>query len=372
MFADSYKPQINGMVKTIDSWVEGLEKLGNKVFLFVPKTPGYKYKRNVFTLPSLEFKPYPEYRLGIPNFLLNKKLKKMRIDIIHVHSPFTMGISGMIFAKFSDIPVVGTFHTNFPSYINYLKLDKIINSKNLKRYSWKYLSWFYNRCEYVTVPTKAFEKVLKNKLKTKIVVIPPGIKFVGRKKSKKKLKKKYGFDENEKIILHVGRICKEKNISFIIKAFNYLKNKNVKLVITSDGPYRENLEKKVEKLGIENKVFFTGYISENVLQDFYQLSDVFVMASNTETLGFVLLEAIYNYLPIVVTDSPVISDLVIKNRIGIVSKRNPKDFSKEIWRLLTDKRLRHKCLANRKKTIEKYDIKKCATELLKIYEAASG
>ena len=100
------------------------------------------------------------------------------------------------------------------------------------------------------------------------------------------------------------------------------------------------LENKAEELGLNDRIIFTGYLSENRLNEFYKMSDVFVMASKSETQGLVLLEAIRNSLPVVVLDTPIISDFVRENSIGIVSKKDK--FPKNVSKMLYDKKIRHK------------------------------
>ncbi|MEM7819419.1 MAG: glycosyltransferase [Candidatus Aenigmatarchaeota archaeon] len=376
MFTDSYKPQINGLVTSLDLFTKKLRERKNKVYIFAPDVKETKKENFVFRFKSFTFRSYKEYRVGIPySLILDPEIKNIKFDIVHVHSPFSLGLAGIAFAKYYKIPIIGTFHTLFPDYMHYVikseKLQRIKLFKYLfKLGSWKYLSWFYNHCDIVIAPSENIKKVLrKNGFKKKIIVIPTGVKIESKRKIKKHdLRKKYNLG-NEKIILHVGRITKEKNIKFIIKSLkNILKNENIKFVITSDGPYKNELKKYVNNLGLSNKIIFTGYLSNKELNDFYKLSDVFVMASKSETQGLVLVEAAINKLPIVVLDVPVISDFVKENSFGIVSKK--KDFSKNINLILNNNLIRKKILKNYKIVAKKYDIEKCTNQLLNIYRNA--
>src|SRR3989344_5404586 len=349
-FTDSYEPQINGLVTSIDMFAKELKKNGHEVIIFAPYSPNYKDKeKNVRRIKSVEFSNYKEYRIGIPfRLMINPKIKD--VDIIHIHSPFSVGLTGLLFSKQYGIPCVSTFHTLYSEYLHYLiKNSMISNSKKFKKLfskvSWSYMRWFYNSSDVVIAPSKQIKNVIrKNGIKKHTEVIPTGTKFESIKKSKKKLRKKYGF-VNEKIILHVGRVSKEKNMEFIINSLKKeLSENNWKLIIASDGPHRSKLENLAKSLNLKNKIIFTGYLSDDALQEYYNLSDVFVMASKAETQGIVLLEAAKYGIPSVVLNSPVIADFVRQNKTGIVSSKS--NFSSDIEKLLLSNSLRKKIIEN--------------------------
>ncbi|MCD6557851.1 MAG: glycosyltransferase [Candidatus Aenigmarchaeota archaeon] len=372
MFTDSYEPQINGVVTSINNFTSELRKMGHEVHIFAPKDPKYKPKdRFVHCFDSLQFKPYPEYRIGLTHsFLINSLFNKTDFDVIHVHTPFTLGITGLLLAKSKRIPIIGTFHTLISEYTKYLvKIEKL--EEIGKKTAWAFTSWFYNNCDIIIVPTKEIKRVaIKNGLKKPIKILPTGIRLTRKKYDKRRLKKKYKLDDKT-VLLHVGRVCKEKNIDFIIKSMKYVPE-GIILIITSDGPAKKELEKMVKEEALSEKVVFTGYLSNKKLDEIYGLSDIFLMASETDTQGLVLLEALQHGLPLVVTKAPVISDFVKKNKVGLVSRRNHKEFADKIIKLSKDKRLYNQLLKNKDKTLETYDIKRCTKELLKIYHMATS
>jgi len=380
MFTDSYKPQINGMVTSIDIFSAHLRKKGHNVYIFAPECKGAKKEPFVFCFKSIPFQAYREYRIGIPyKILLDPKIKKIRFDIAHVHSPFSMGASGLGFAKYHKIPVIGTFHTLFPDYMHYFIgakcLQKIKFVKKIyKKFSWSYLSWFYNKCNVVIAPSQGIKSaLLNNGIKRDVVVLPTGIETKKAKPEsksvlRKKYSKKYALGDG-KIIFHAGRVTREKNIKFIIQSLKtLLKKENARLVIASDGPYKKELVMYAKKAGLEKNIIFTGYLSTDELNDFYALSDIFVLASETETQGIVLAEAALNKLPIVVLDAPVTADFVRENNVGIVSDR--ENFSKNVEMLMKNKKLIMGFERNSKNVRKKYDISKCTDKLLEIYMQA--
>ena len=373
MFADAYKPQINGMVTSIDSFVEELRRHGHEVHIFAPKCDDAKKERFVHRFESVRFSAYPEYKIGMPlSLFFNELFRKKRFDIVHVHSPFSMGIAGLYISRHYKIPVVGTFHTMFSEYPHYFitikKFQKSIRVKSIfRKFAWKYLSWFYNQCDVVIAPSDEIRgRMRKNGIKKEVLVIPTGTHINKRHASRKRramLRRKYGFSYGHKIILHVGRVTKEKDITAVINAAGMLaeKDKNIRLIIASDGPYMNELRGAVKKRGMEDVVTFTGYVPKKDLDELYTISDAFAFASKTETQGIVLADAAVNGLPVVVLNAPVTADFVKKHNAGYVA--GSRDFHKKIRKALYEGKRAHA-------DMREYDIGACTGRLLDAYKRA--
>ncbi len=372
MFTDTYDPQVNGVVKSIKESSNELRKCHHKVYIFSPESPQFiAISRFVKSMKSVPFIKYPGYRIAIPySVFIDPVFRKTKFDVVHVHTPFSLGVAGMVLAKYHKIPLVGTFHTLLPEYVHYYieRLRRFGYARHLTgKAMWKYCSWFYNRCDCIIAPSEEIKELLKKKgFKKEIKVVPTGVRIKRADETKAALKKKYGFNSN-KVILHIGRITKEKNIMIILDALKKLlkKDKKIKFVIASDGPHRAELENYTERLGLKENVVFTGYISPKRLYELYRMSDVFVMASKTETQGLVLMEAVTNYVPIVVMNYPVISDFVKKNGVGFVANKN--NFSEMVGKALHNRKARKNFMNNGKKLLHEYSINACAKKLAKIY-----
>ncbi|MBI4014561.1 MAG: glycosyltransferase, partial [Candidatus Aenigmarchaeota archaeon] len=342
-FTDTYKPQVNGVVTSVTLFAKELRKR-NKVYIFSPSGTGEK---NCYPSPSVPFPAYSGYRVGLPYNIVAPDM-----DIVHVHSPFTMGMAGMALAKRRNIPIVGTFHTMFPDYLHYLMPDFLIRSAlhgAAKRMSWAFLRAFYNRCDAVIAPSKTVARALAKHGIKNVRVIPTGMDFAKHDYTNG-MKRRLGI--TGKMVLHVGRVTKEKRIDFLMDALSCV---DATLVVASDGPLRKELERKAGK-----NVIFTGYLSEKELRGLYREADAFVMASRSETQGLVLLEAASHGVPCVVLDAPVISDFVKENRIGTVATE--KGFAAAVKKTL-EKGMRIDVRGPKRK----YDIRKCAAELENLY-----
>jgi len=280
-FTDTYDPQINGVVKSIKLIAEELKKSGNEVFIFCPADKRLKKEKNVFPIYSIPFHNYPEYRIGLPSFEVVNDVIKIKPDIIHIHSPATIGYLGLSIAKIFDIPFVVTYHTLLSEYYSYI--SKKPKYKDVINY---YTRWFFNKSPIVCVPSTPIKKILRKiGVRSKIIILPNPVDlkvFKHRRRNSNKVP----------VILHVGRLSREKRIDFLLECFKeFLKKREARLIITSDGPERKHLELLVQKLEISKNVKFTGYLSNKALSKLYSSADVFVSASDTETQGIVLLEA---------------------------------------------------------------------------------
>jgi glycosyltransferase involved in cell wall biosynthesis len=350
-FTDTYYPQINGVVKSIELFSKQLRKLGNEVHIFCPD--GIPKEKYIHPISSSEFKNYPEYRVGLPTFKIIKEIKKINPDVIHIHSPFTIGLIGMSIAKILKIPIVATYHTLFSEYFSYTG-----SSSFKKEIVDKYAKCFFDRTSIVIVPSKPIKDLLKTKRPVKVLPTPLDLKIT---KNNKKMNSKLA-------ILHVGRLCKEKKIDIILKAFARICKKiNANLIITSDGPDKERLERLCKKLEIESNVTFTGYISDKKLSELYSSSDVFVSASDTETQGLVILEAMANGCPVIARDALGFKDFIENGKNGILFNTED-ELIKNISLIKRDSKLRNELIKNGHETVRKFNISNYVKKMEDIYK----
>jgi 1,2-diacylglycerol 3-alpha-glucosyltransferase len=349
-FTDTYCPQINGVVKSIKLFEKQLRKNGNEVHIFCPD--GVKKSKYVHPVESREFKSYPEYRIGLPSINIIKEIKKIKPDIIHLHSPFSLGFFGMSLAKILKIPIVATYHTLLPEYFNYT--ESSIFKKDAAN---DYVNWFFKRASLVIVPSNSIKCLLKIKSPIKVLPTPLDLKIIKNKKRNRDL-----------TILHVGRLCKEKRIETILYAFKKIHKKvNSKLIITSDGPYKKRLENLCKKLKIEKDVTFTGYISDKNLLKLYSGADIFVSASNTETQGLVILEAMSCGCPVIARNALGFKDIIKDKENGILFDKE-YELVKNILLVKNNRKIRSKMIKNGYETVKKFNIENYSKKMEEIYK----
>lgn len=368
MFTDTYTPQVNGVVTSIQAFKSELERSGHTVLIWAPSARRAPKESNVNRIRAFEFAPYPEYRISVPGPRIVDEFDRAGASIVHIHTPISVGAVGLGLARHFGLRAVGTFHTLLPEYMHYIVKGGGLRGllmRPARSFAWKWCLWFYNHCDAVIAPSATTARLLKEKGVTKpIVVIPTGIsvsKPVGRRAALAFRKK---HELRGKLLLHVGRVTREKNIEAIIDAL--AETPNATLVITSDGPHRAELRKYVRRKRVQARVRFLGYLPKAELAAAYAAADLFVCASQSETQGIVLLEAAAAGLPVVALDAPVVSDFVRENRAGILAKK--EDFSRKIADALGDPQLRRRVRARAQSIAKRYDIARCTRELVKLYE----
>lgn len=307
LFTDTYYPQINGVATSVLMLKENLEKLGHKVYVFTTTDPkAERREKNVYRVASVPFKS--SRRVGLfYNPRLAKHIRKLNLDIIHTHTEFTLGIFGRVMARELDIPLLHTYHTIYENYTHYIVKLGALNTiaKSAAR---KFSARFCNSADKVIVPTEKIKDLLISyNVKKEISIIPTGIeldkfsRFYNDSDMINKLKADLNINPNDKVILYIGRISEEKSIDQILIAMQlYFKDKDdVKLVLIGDGPDKISLEEKAKELGIYNQTIFAGERPWDEIGMYYQLGDVFVSASQSETQGLTYIEALASGVPVV-------------------------------------------------------------------------
>jgi len=242
------------------------------------------------------------------------------------------------------IPFVYNFHTLFSRYVHNIPL---VPQRLARRIVSAYLTFFCNLADTVVVPSEMVRRLLVlRKVKKPIKVVPSGIDL---KKIKPKLeigdwkleiRKKHGLPEKAKLLLYSGRISKEKNIPFLLKAFPAIraKEKNTYLLIVGGGPKEKAYQKLAKRLG--PNIIFCGQVSHSEILSYYLGADLFVYASKTETQGLVLTEAKACGLPVVAIFGGGLSDVVESGLDGYLLFQNQDNFVEHVLRLLQDGALR--------------------------------
>lgn len=309
LFTETYYPEINGVATSVYMLKQELEKRGHNVYVFTTTTPGApEHEHNVFRVPSLPFIFITERRVGLfyqPK--LAHIIKKLSLDLIHTHTEFSLGIFGRIMARELKLPIVHTYHTIYEDYTHYLTRFKALD-RRAKAFARIYSKVVCNNAEQVIVPTeKTKELLLRYSVHKDISVVPTGIdlsKFAPSNYTKEQvteLKGKYKLAPEDKVLLYIGRVSQEKNIEEIIQAMpEYVTSReHVKFVIVGSGPALEKLEDMVKQLHMEAYFVFAGAQPWDTIGLFYQLGDVFVSASQSETQGLTYIEAMASGLPVV-------------------------------------------------------------------------
>ncbi len=286
-------------------------------------------KSNCKILPNIHiFKPllkirmpfYKELDLVFPPFLkLSKKVKELQPDVIHISTPGFIGLIGVFIALKNKIPLVGTYHTDFPRY-----LYSHTHSKLIKNITTFFLKIFYKKFTALATRSREYEKVINTEIncdKNKIFFLQPGTntKTFSPRYYDKNIWNKYNLPSEGKKFLYVGRVTKEKNLDELFEIWKIFYQKSKKktsyLCIVGKG----ELEKYKNSLKKYNVVFL-GHKEKEELSSLYASSTVFVFPSTTDTLGQVVLESLASATPVIVTNEGGPRGIVhnAKQKIGFV------------------------------------------------------
>lgn len=380
LFTDTYAPDINGVVSSIVTLQKELEKNGHEVYVIANhKAMTTKREGNVLRLPGLELKWLYGYKLSTPyHFSAKEEIRKMNLDIIHVHTEFGVGMFGRIVAKYLNIPVVSTYHTMYEDYTHYINRFEIEEVEKVgKKLVGTFSRSISDNVQAVIAPSeKTKETLLKYGVKTPIYIIPTGLNFdkfnadhIDHEKVSK-IREQYGIQEDDQVIAYVGRIAQEKSIDIPIEGFRYVKDPNIKFMIVGGGPQLDELKQMVRSYHLEDKVIFTDKVSPDEVPSYYACADCFVSASLTETQGMTYIEALACGLPVFARPDDVLKDLVIENDSGYLFQK-PEEFAEKLEAYLHLSKEEHLAFCKRAgEKVLKYDSKVFYSKVISVYYQA--
>lgn len=342
LFIDTFYPMIDGVILVVDNYAKRLSKYAN-VYVFAPRIPhekfdDSKFNYNVIRCNSIDIF-FLDYALPLPD--LDKKFKRKidecNLDIIHIHSPATLGNVGIKYAKKNNIPVVATLHSQYKQ--DFLR---VTHSKIISNILTKHITKLFEKCDECWTLNKDIERVFHDEYgyTKKIRIINNATDMTpstNRKKSIERINKLHSINNNEKVLLFVGRINRLKNIDLIINSLVYLKIK-YKMLFVGVGQDEDYIKKLIEKNQLNKNVIFCGKVDDReLLKDYYVRADLFLFPSLYDTNSLVQIEAASQQTPTLFVENAVTASKVTKDVDGYFSKNNPKDYAKKIEEIFSDK-----------------------------------
>lgn len=325
LFTDTYYPELNGVANSVFLLKQELEKKGHNVYVVTTKSPeAGETEKGVFRVPSRAWEPVPERRIGmIYSPKIARQIHKMKLDIIHTNTEFSVGMFGRIMAHELLIPVVHTYHTIYEDYTHYLK-KYISSDKRARQFAKQFSKFSVRGAEELIVPTEKVAQLMRlYGVKPPINVIPTGIELdryrpQDGEAKKRKLRAALGIPERSKVVLSLGRVSEEKNIDEVMEYLDrYMdRHPDVTFLIVGDGPYRSTLEKKSRGLKHRKQMIFAGAKPWDEIGHYYQLANVFVSASTSETQGLTYIEALASGVPVLVREDPCLEGVLEHGKNG--------------------------------------------------------
>lgn len=343
LFTDCFTPIINGVVTATINLVKGFTVRGHEVLLVSPDFgPGSLCKHpkvNHFICRGLPALFHADFLTTAPlNASLFKTIKTFNPELIHVQTPWTIGLQAVLIAKLLHKPLVGTFHTFFsdPDYLKNVRLNNRYAAEATERLC----LLFYNKCDLVSAPSISTLKSLEQQgLKPNRIYISNGIDGSNFDNTKAVAIRNSYADEKTLLLLYVGRIAPEKNIAFLLQSLKKLKAGNYpfKMLIVGDGPEYNSTKDYIGSEGLNDSIIMTGKIPYDklIISGIFGAADAFITASKTENQPMTILEAQINGLPVIGLEARGIPDLVINEMNGLLSSVNDQDaFVRNIIRII--------------------------------------
>ncbi|MBS4770455.1 glycosyltransferase family 4 protein [Carnobacteriaceae bacterium zg-ZUI240] len=318
LFTDTYFPQVSGVATSIKILKEELESQGHSVVIFTTTDPDApEHEEGIVRIASIPFLFFTDRRMAIGGMYKAMHIaKEEKFDLVHTHTEFGMGLIGKYVAYRLKIPSVHTYHTMYEKYLHYIANGHLVKPTHVKWLS----HYFCNHTSGVIAPGDQMAEILKSyHIDTPIQTIPTGVPIPEyNRQLRSQMRKQLDVSDDEIILLSLSRVAKEKSIDLLIDAMPEVLKKHgySRLVIVGDGPERQALEQQVKRLNLEDCVTFTGEINHNDVFKYYQMADVYINASQTETQGLTYLEALVNQLPVVAKKNDYLSSIITDKSMG--------------------------------------------------------
>lgn len=376
-FCDAYKPTRSGVVVSVVTTAEELRARGHEVTIFAPHFKGYRDSEDdVIRFPAGRWFRARDFSVAWPilpslSLITEARFRREEFDIVHAHSPFTIGMVGARWAMAQDIPVVFTYHTLYHRYMHYVPLPNWFT----RAYIFWWMGKFLRRCHHVIAPSRPVE-VLVRKIAPRMPysVLPTGIRLERfENRNGAAVRARYGIGADEIVLVYVGRMVQEKNLAFLIQAVAPLLKLRegdqapVRLMMVGGGPYMGALHGLVERLQIRDRVIFTDFIEPAAIPDYLAAGDIFTFASRTETQGVSIAEAMASGLPCVVVGAMGAAQALTDERDGFVVRPRLDEFRAATARLVADPELRAAMGAQARISAQRVSLERSVDDLLLLY-----
>lgn len=384
IFSDNFYPELSGISDSITTTARELGRRGHAIKFFVPKYAARHFRIANFPVEEIQLGenvavhrlrslPFPgpnkQSRAVTPMGVNTLRVRKFNPDIIHTHLFFGAGLRALTAAKILRVPLVGTSHTPIGEFVRYSP----IKAEWFKKLSIKYVSWYYNRCDFVSAPSKSIFKEMKEMgfyKPHKAISNPIDLTAFVQPSDKQKtnLKKKLGLSQNT--VLYTGRLAPEKNIDVVIRAVAIAKKKipDINFVITGHGSARKSLEALAKSLGVEKEVKFLGTVYKEKFVEIYQASDVFAIASTAETQCISMMQGMAVGIPVIGVNWLGLGDYITEKNGFKVKVGDYETMAKKILLLLKHPDKSKKLGQGGIETAQNFSIPKIADEWEKVYE----
>ena len=348
LFIDTFFPMIDGVTMVVDNYAKRLTKYAN-VIVFAPEYPKAQYDDSKFLYKVVRCKsvkmPIIDYSLPMPK--IDKKfmheLNNTKLDIVHIHSPFTIGKIGVEYAKKNNVPAIATMHSQYKKdFLRAVKFEPLANLLT------KVIIRQYNKCDECWAVNSEIAKIYyeeyKYKKLPKVMGNATDMKLVeNMEQAKKLINEKYNISPDEKVFLFVGRINNLKNVFLIANSLKILKEKynpKFKMLFVGSGQDEDELKSIIDKNNMNQDIIMCGKISDReLLANIYARADLYLFPSLYDASSLVQIEAASQKTPTLFVEGAATTATITENVNGFISQNNEEDFAEKINEIINNKAL---------------------------------
>ena len=364
-FTETFLPKVDGIVTRLTKTIEYLVKNGDDVIVFCPEGSPNNYKgAKIVGVAAMPLPLYPELKLGLPGPAVSDALEDFQPDLIHVVNPAVLGLGGIWLAKTNNIPLIASYHTHLPKYLEYYGMGM------LEPLLWELLKAAHNQALLNLCTSTAMVNELESKGIKRTALWQRGVdtnSFKPEYRNQNMRTKLLGsYPDTGSLLIYVGRLSAEKQIERIKPVLEKIPDASLALV--GDGPYRNQLEKIFEN----TKTNFVGYLAGEELASAYASGDIFLFPSSTETLGLVLLEAMAAGCPVIGANKGGIPDIINDGINGCLYDPDQEDNGEKSLidatkKILRDSSTKEKMRIAARTEAEKWDWNQATLQLKNFY-----
>ena len=365
LFTETFLPKVDGIVTRLRHTVEHLQRMGHQVLVISPDGGLTEYKgAKIYGVSGFPLPFYPELKMALPRPAIGEALDRFQPDIIHVVNPAVLGLSGLFYSKLKNIPLLASYHTHLPEYLQHYGLGM------LEGLLWELLKAGHNQAQINLCTSTAMVQTLTEHGIERVDLWQRGVDtetfqpHLANPEMRSRLTQ--GHPESP-LLLYVGRLSAEKEIEQIKPVMASIPG--ARLALVGDGPHRQVLEKHFAG----TPTHFVGYLQGQDLGAAFASSDAFVFPSRTETLGLVLLEAMAAGCPVVAARSGGIPDIVQDGVNGyLFDPTDPQGAIVATQRLLQNPREREILRQNARQEAERWSWSAATRQLHRYYQTVIG
>jgi 1,2-diacylglycerol 3-alpha-glucosyltransferase len=338
LFTNNYLPFRGGVTTAVETLRLGLEALGHRAWVFAPAAQHpHRDSPFVFRYPSIPAPTYPGFSLAVPvSRRIGQLARRLDLDVVHVHHPFLLGVTGRRLARRLRRPLVFTYHTRYEKYAHYVPLPQ----RFVRGLAVRLACRFADSADLVVAPSDHVADTLRQRgVRAPVSVVPTGVDVtLFSPGSRERARRRLGLPTDGLICLYAGRLDREKSLERVLDAFESVTAavSGASLHLVGKGSHSHALERRAAAGPAARRIVFHGGLSREVLPDYYRAADLFLFASETETQGLVLAEAHACALPAVAVRASGVDEVVTDGETGLLTKGETGELADAAIGLLLD------------------------------------